>query len=163
METVNSYETRHAKWEFSPSVSSALFFFSHSLLFICSSLCFLLSHCLTAASLLSVSASHFSVIEVNRSQPAEEEGSAAAGSSLSPSAEEREQMHSDTPYRWREETQQTIKNGCVFVRVCVFGGGDTHWENVCWCVRSMAFVVSRIRWLSETYLISLLLAGHWGS
>lgn len=113
------------------SVSSALFFFPLSplhLFFIMLS-AISLSNCGLAS--LSLSASHFSVIEVNRSQPAEEERSVAVGSSLSPSAEEWEQMRSDTPHRWTEETQQMIKNGCVCVHACVyFWMGVIHTETV---------------------------------
>lgn len=79
--------------------------FPHSLLFICSLLCFLLSQLSDCALLLSVSASHFALTAVNRR-------SVEVGSPMNPSAEESRQ-------RLMEKTQQTIKRWCMYVPLCV--------------------------------------------
>lgn len=76
--------------------------FPHSLLFICSLLCFLLSQLSDCALLLPVSASHFAITAVNRS--------VEVGSPKNPSAEESRQ-------RLMEKVQQMIKK---VAHVCAF-------------------------------------------
>lgn len=85
--------------------------FPHSLLFICSLLCFLLSQLSDCALLLSVSATHFALTAVNRR-------SVEVSSPMNPSAEESRQ-------RLMEKAQQTIKkvvHVCAFVCLPIYNG-----------------------------------------